>query len=346
LVIPDSVQIVRSRGDVSPKAEKIEPDSIEVLAESGCVAGSSWQDGAFALAVAGWNSTARAGARAGERFRLRVFDRSLQLTAQAFPEYVQCGTFRDGMQAICRDNGVYADHTVQFVRRLVLVPTHYSTTPKANGANPGTASLHASARGDAVHLEWAFDGSTTPPEVAVQRHVVSDSLRTHSEESGSWETIAIVGSSENRTKTGAGADAAQAGADSVPSGEAFVDDDLPEQAEEVVYRLRWGRQEAPIRYSNEVVVSRPAVERVTLSAPFPNPAAGRTTVRFALPEPAHVTLALYDLLGRRVGLLLQGRQPSGRKSISIDVSQFASGTYLFRLTASGNSRVRKLQIVE
>ena len=336
LLIPDTVQVL-FRGDASPEEEKIRPDSIAVFAQSGCVGGASWQDGAFAVSVAGWDSTSQGGAREDERFQLRVFDESLQATLPAYPDYTQCTTFPVGMQAICRNNGVYADQTVHFVRRIVLVPAYFPQTQKAVAAGPGDVSLEASTQDDAVHLEWTFAGSASPPEFAVQRQIGSDTLQNPSSESRSWETIAVVGESEDRRNT----DGARAG-----KAFAFVDDDLPNHAEQVIYRLRWEPQKMPAQYSNEVGVSQPSVERMTLFSPFPNPTDERATVRFALPESGQATLSLYDLLGRRVGLLLQGRQPSGRRSLTIDVSQFASGTYLLRLTANGNTRTRKLQVVE
>lgn len=44
---------------------------------------------------------------------------------------------------------------------------------------------------------------------------------------------------------------------------------------------------------------------------YPNPFRGRTTVQFALPEASHVTLAVYDVLGRQVALLVDGELPAG-----------------------------------
>jgi flagellar hook capping protein FlgD len=49
-----------------------------------------------------------------------------------------------------------------------------------------------------------------------------------------------------------------------------------------------------------------------LHAPSPNPASGRAVlVNFDLPEPRNVTLRVFDITGRLVGTLAQGRFPAG-----------------------------------
>jgi hypothetical protein len=41
-------------------------------------------------------------------------------------------------------------------------------------------------------------------------------------------------------------------------------------------------------------------ERILLHAPFPNPAQGRVTLRYALPKKTDVSIRIYDTMGREV----------------------------------------------
>jgi hypothetical protein len=55
-----------------------------------------------------------------------------------------------------------------------------------------------------------------------------------------------------------------------------------------------------------------------LSPPFPNPSAGSTRFRFALPQPAHVTLMLFDVRARQIARLADADYPVGRFQVAWD----------------------------
>ena len=63
---------------------------------------------------------------------------------------------------------------------------------------------------------------------------------------------------------------------------------------------------------------------------FPNPFNPATTIRFAVPQRAHVTLAVFNMLGQQVATLVQGEQEAGYHEVQFDASGLASGMYLCR----------------
>lgn len=70
--------------------------------------------------------------------------------------------------------------------------------------------------------------------------------------------------------------------------------------------------------------------RFELAHAYPNPFNPRATIPFALPEAARVTLTVYDVLGRQIAILADGRFEAGRHTAALDGSLLASGLYLVR----------------
>ena len=71
---------------------------------------------------------------------------------------------------------------------------------------------------------------------------------------------------------------------------------------------------------------------------YPNPFNPQTTIRFDLPAPSEVTLVIYDMQGRVVRTLVNGRKPIGIHNVTWDGTNNAgfsvsSGLYLYRINA-------------
>ena len=52
-----------------------------------------------------------------------------------------------------------------------------------------------------------------------------------------------------------------------------------------------------------------------------------TTIRYDLPSPENVRLAVYDINGRLVNELMNVRMPAGRHVVELDASGLAAGVY-------------------
>jgi hypothetical protein len=99
----------------------------------------------------------------------------------------------------------------------------------------------------------------------------------------------------------------------------------------------------PNTVANEVVE---LPKEVSLSQNFPNPFNPTTTIRFALPESSRARLQVYDILGRRVAVLVDGLRTAGFHQVSFDASRFASGVYLYRLEAGGKVFTKKMMLIK
>lgn len=87
-------------------------------------------------------------------------------------------------------------------------------------------------------------------------------------------------------------------------------------------------------------------EKFALDQNYPNPFNPSTTIRYALPAQAQVTLTVYDALGRSVAELVNGEQAAGEHQVRFDASRLASGVYYYRLQAGSWSATRKLMLVK
>jgi hypothetical protein len=59
----------------------------------------------------------------------------------------------------------------------------------------------------------------------------------------------------------------------------------------------------------------------------------------------HVKLAVYDLLGREVAVLVDGYQTPGEHRVTFDARKLASGVYFYRLSAGGQVAVKRMILV-
>jgi len=91
--------------------------------------------------------------------------------------------------------------------------------------------------------------------------------------------------------------------------------------------------------------------RTALAGAHPNPFNPSTTVAFTMAHTAAVRLALYDLQGRRVRLLVDGVQAAGRHQVrwdgrTDDGMRAASGVYFARLIGDGVDQTVKVMLVK
>lgn len=78
---------------------------------------------------------------------------------------------------------------------------------------------------------------------------------------------------------------------------------------------------------------------------YPNPFNARTTITYDLPRAGDVRLIVFDILGREVAVLLNGRYPAGRHRVTFDARRLASGVYLSRLASGGFTQTRRMMLL-
>ena len=81
-------------------------------------------------------------------------------------------------------------------------------------------------------------------------------------------------------------------------------------------------------------------DNFVLDQNYPNPFNPTNTIRYALPQQENVRLEVYDVLGRRLDVLVDAVVPAGWHIVTMDGSDIASGTYFYVLSAGSYQHVR------
>ncbi|MCL4510227.1 MAG: T9SS type A sorting domain-containing protein [Bacteroidetes bacterium] len=79
---------------------------------------------------------------------------------------------------------------------------------------------------------------------------------------------------------------------------------------------------------------------------YPNPFNPSTVIEYQLPKDAHVSIRVYDILGREIATLVDGEHTAGYHEITFNGSRFASGVYFYRLTAPGVNQINKMLMIK
>ena len=93
-----------------------------------------------------------------------------------------------------------------------------------------------------------------------------------------------------------------------------------------------------------------APDAFALSQNYPNPFNPETEISYDLPNGAHVTLIIFNIVGQKVKTLADGFQDAGQKSLHWDGkndsgNKVSSGIYFYRIQAGEYSQTRRMVLL-
>ncbi len=88
------------------------------------------------------------------------------------------------------------------------------------------------------------------------------------------------------------------------------------------------------------------VDGFTLFQNYPNPFNPETTIGYQLSAPGHVTLKVYDLLGRQITTLVNSEQVMGYHEVKFDGAGLASGVYFYRLLNGDSGQAGRMLLLK
>ncbi|NOX17859.1 MAG: T9SS type A sorting domain-containing protein [Chlorobi bacterium] len=108
-------------------------------------------------------------------------------------------------------------------------------------------------------------------------------------------------------------------------------------------------QTAKFNISSVTNVDDDAVPEIfALEQNYPNPFNPSTTITYQLANDSHVTLEIYDVIGRKIAELVNRNQTAGKYQIifSADEQTLTTGIYFYRLTAGNFTSVKKMILLK
>jgi hypothetical protein len=117
-------------------------------------------------------------------------------------------------------------------------------------------------------------------------------------------------------------------------------------AREIVHRAI---QEYQSNFASMTYSPPPATNPVTsyvLYQNYPNPFNPVTTIRYELPQNGQVTIDIFDILGQRVGTLINEYQKADRYEVTMNSAGLASGVYIYQLRVNDFITSKKMVLVK
>jgi hypothetical protein len=99
-------------------------------------------------------------------------------------------------------------------------------------------------------------------------------------------------------------------------------------------------------FGDQISTAFAAPDGYSLEAAYPNPFNPETNLMYKLAKAGNVKLAVYDIQGCEVALLLDGYHSEGSYMVSFSGANLSSGIYIAMLNAGGNTFTQKLLLVK
>ncbi len=181
------------------------------------------------------------------------------------------------------------------------------------------AAFSASVSGNDVSLSW-----TTATELNNQGFQIE-----RKDANGNWSEVAFV--KGNGTKVSV-------------TNYSFIDKGVKEG--KYSYRLKQIDFDGSSSFSNLVEVEVGTPMTFALDQNYPNPFNPSTTISYRIPEAAAVTMRIFDVTGTEVATIVNTKQDAGSYTVNFDMTNFASGMYIYKIEAGNYSAVKKMMLMK
>ena len=166
-------------------------------------------------------------------------------------------------------------------------------------------------QGRNIVLSWSTKTEKNSDRFVIERKTIA----------GNWESIGAVKAAVLSNS---------------PKQYSFSDNKL--QSGKYQYRLKMIDNDGSFQYSQIVETEIALPKNFSLSQNYPNPFNPSTKIDYNLPLDSKVTLEVYNIVGERMGQLVNEEQSAGYYSIDFNSSSFnkslSSGVYFYRLNAT------------
>ena len=180
-------------------------------------------------------------------------------------------------------------------------------------------SFIATASGSNVILQWQTATETNNYGFEVQRRSAESE----------YEALGFVAGSGTTTE---------------PRSYFFTDSKIPNG--QYFYRLKQMDYNGTFSFSDEIATEVNAPAEYALEQNYPNPFNPTTNINFSLAEAGVVKLAVYNLLGQKVAVILDESRDAGSHSVTFDASELPSGAYFYTIETAQFKQTKKMLLAK
>jgi hypothetical protein len=186
-------------------------------------------------------------------------------------------------------------------------------------------SFTASVIGSKVKLNWQTATEINNYGFEVERKI----LKQVQNDNSVWEKVGFINGSGNSNSS---------------KNYTFMDEDVV--TGKYSYRLKQIDNDGSFEFTSTIEVDLGIPKDFQLSQNYPNPFNPMTKIQYTLPIDAQVTLQIYSITGELMESLVSEYQTSGIYTIDFDGSNYASGTYIYRLIANDFVQTKKMTLIK
>jgi hypothetical protein len=135
-----------------------------------------------------------------------------------------------------------------------------------------------------------------------------------------------------------------AGTTTEPQNYSYTDNEV--ETGTYTYRLKQVDFDGTFTYSNAVEVDVTAPLSFNLDQNYPNPFNPTTNINYSIQEAGNIILAVYNTVGEKVAVLVNGYSEAGHFEVSFDASNLPSGVYLYKLQSANSVQTKKMMLLK
>jgi len=87
-------------------------------------------------------------------------------------------------------------------------------------------------------------------------------------------------------------------------------------------------------------------DKFYLSQNFPNPFNPETIVRYEIPLKSHISLVIFDALGKEILTLVRGQQNAGSYEVKVNAVNLPGGIYFLKMSSGEFTETKKMLLIK
>jgi hypothetical protein len=99
-------------------------------------------------------------------------------------------------------------------------------------------------------------------------------------------------------------------------------------------------------WTKEILLGYELPKEFRIEQNYPNPFNPETKICYQVPEAKQISIKVYDILGREVMTLVDGKQEAGYYEIKFNGKNLSSGIYIYRLIGENVNLVKKMMFLK